>query len=130
MIDHMGIGVSDFDKSKAFYDAALAPLGIAVVMSVSAAETGNFAHAGYGEAGKPDFWIGGGRPAGEKTHCHVAFVAKDRAMVRAFYAAAMAAGGVDNGGPGLRPHYHPNYYGAFVFDPDGNNIEAVCHLPE
>lgn len=130
MLDHIGFGVTDFDKAKAFYDAALAPLGISLVMSVSAEETGDYGHAGYGENGKPDFWISGGRPLGQKTHCHVAFRAKDRATVAAFYEAAMAAGGRDNGGPGLRPHYHPSYYAAFVLDADGNNIEAVCHTPE
>lgn len=130
MIDHLGIGCTDYAKSKAFYDTALAPLGISVVMSVSAEETGDLAHAGYGEAGKPDFWISGGRLPGQDVHAHIAFVARDRATVDAFYAAAIAAGGRDNGGPGLRPHYHSNYYGAFVFDPDGNNIEAVCHKPE
>lgn len=130
MLDHIGFAVSDFAKAKAFYEAALLPLGIGCVMEVSAAETGAAAHAGFGTPGMPFFWISGGRPADAKTHCHVAFAAKNRAAVRAFYEAAIAAGGRDNGGPGLRPHYHPNYYGAFVFDPDGNNIEAVCHLPE
>ena len=129
MLDHMGFPAVDFEKSKAFYDKALAPLGVSVVMAVSAEESGSDAFAGYGSDGKPDFWVASGRPAGEITHFHVAFVARDRATVDAFYAAAIAAGGRDNGGPGLRPHYHPNYYAAFVFDPDGNNIEAVCHLP-
>ncbi len=130
MLDHMGFPAVDFEKSKAFYDKALAPLDVAVVMSVSAEMTGGEAFAGYGSNGKPDFWVSTGRPIGETMHFHVAFVAKDRATVDAFYAAAMAAGGRDNGGPGLRPHYHPNYYAAFVLDPDGNNIEAVCHNPE
>ncbi|MDB5455901.1 MAG: hypothetical protein JWP92_1486 [Caulobacter sp.] len=135
MLDHIGLTVSDFDRAKAFYDAALAPLGITVVMSVGAEETGAFAFLGYGptadrrdiQAGKPSFWIGGGETA--TGPMHVAFTAPDRAMVDAFHAAALAAGGRDNGGPGLRPHYHPNYYGAFVFDPDGRNVEAVCHAP-
>ena len=127
MLDHMGFPAVDFEKSKAFYDKALAPLGLSVVMAVSAEESGSDAFAGYGSDGKPDFWVSTGRPAGETMHFHVAFVAKDRAMVRAFYAAAMAAGGVDNGPPGVRAEYHPNYYGAFVLDPDGHNIEAVCH---
>ncbi|WP_026783423.1 VOC family protein [Pleomorphomonas koreensis] len=130
MLDHMGFPAVDFEKSKTFYDKALAPLGVSMVMAVSAEESGSDAFAGYGSDGKPDFWVASGRPAGEITHFHVAFVASDRATVDAFYAAAMAAGGRDNGGPGLRPHYHPNYYAAFVFDPDGNNIEAVCHKPE
>jgi catechol 2,3-dioxygenase-like lactoylglutathione lyase family enzyme len=135
MLDHIGLTVRDFDRAKAFYDAALAPLGVEVVMSVSAEETGDFAFLGYGptadrrdiQAGKPSFWIGGGEMA--TGPMHVAFTAPERAMVDAFHAAALKAGGRDNGGPGPRPHYHPNYYGAFVFDPDGRNIEAVCHAP-
>jgi catechol 2,3-dioxygenase-like lactoylglutathione lyase family enzyme len=127
MIDHMGLGVSDYGKSKAFYSKALAPLGIGTVMEVSAEETGGEAATGFGKGQKPFFWIG----AGERTggHIHVAFTADDRKMVDAFYKAAIAAGGRDNGAPGLRPQYHPNYYGAFVLDPDGHNIEAVCHSP-
>ena len=128
MLDHVGFPVRDFAASKAFYTAALAPLGYGLVMEVTEAMTGGHgAHAGFG-AGKPDFWIGSGRaPSGS---VHVAFAAGSRAMVRAFHAAALAAGGSDNGAPGLRPEYHPDYYGAFVLDPDGNNIEAVCHAPE
>ncbi|WP_341988728.1 VOC family protein [Azorhizobium sp. AG788] len=127
MLDHIGLTVSDFARSKAFYLAALAPLGIKVAMEVSAAETGGYVGAGFGDAGKPYFWIGAdGKPAG---HGHVAFAAPDRATVDAFYAAALAAGATDNGAPGLRAHYHPTYYGAFVLDPDGHNIEAVCHGP-
>ena len=125
MLDHIGLAVADIDRSKAFYEAALNPLGLAVIMAITAAETGSEAHVGFGADGKPFFWIGtGARPKGGT---HVAFTAGDRATVDAFHRAAMAAGGRDNGPPGLRPHYHPNYYGAFVFDPDGNNIEAVCH---
>lgn len=135
MIDHLGLTVGDLDVCRTFYDAAFAPLGIAVVMSVTAEQTGHYGHLGYGpaadgrdiQAGKPSFWIGGGpAPTGPT---HVAFTAKSRAAVDAFHAAALAAGGTDNGPPGLRPHYHPNYYGAFVLDPDGRNIEAVCHAP-
>ncbi len=127
MLDHIGLAVSDMRRSKAFYHAALKPLGLALVMEVTAEETGGDAHAGFGEGSKPFFWIGTGeRPKGG---AHVAFTAKTRAEVDAFHRAALAAGGRDNGAPGLRPHYHPNYYGAFVFDPDGNNIEAVCHRP-
>ncbi len=120
-IDHLGFNVRDFAKSRAFYAAALAPLRMQAVM-----EGGNW--AGFGREGKPEFWIGtyGDVPTG----IHVAFAAADRAQVRAFHAAALAAGGTDNGAPGLRPQYHANYYGAFVLDPDGNNIEAVCHAPE
>ncbi|BBE71579.1 VOC family protein [Oharaeibacter diazotrophicus] len=128
MIDHIGFPVSDFERSKAFYTAALAPLGYGLVMAVTAEETGAAAHAGFGAGPKPDFWIGSGGRA-DALRVHVAFVAADRAAVDAFHAAALAAGGTDNGAPGLRPHYHPNYYGAFVLDPDGHNIEAVCHRP-
>lgn len=125
MLDHVGLTVSDFAKSRAFYDAALAPLGIAVVMEVTPEQTGGSAHAGDGSEGNPYFWVGtGGAGAG---HVHVAFTANDRATVDAFYAAALAAGGRDNGPPGIREHYHPNYYGAFVLDLDGHNVEAVCH---
>ena len=126
MLDHIGIGVSDFARAKAFYEKALAPLGIAQVMEVSAEQTGDQPAAGFGSDCKPYFWFGGGAVA----RAHVAFVAKDRTAVDAFYQAALAAGGRDNGPPGLRPHYHPNYYGAFVLDPDGHNIEAVSHGPE
>jgi catechol 2,3-dioxygenase-like lactoylglutathione lyase family enzyme len=126
MLDHIGIGVSDFARAKAFYDKALAPLGIGVVMEVTAEQTGDHPAAGFGSQGKPYFWFG----VGDVARAHVAFTAKDRASVDAFYKAAMAAGAADNGAPGLRPHYHANYYGAFVLDPDGHNIEAVCHLPE
>ena len=126
MLDHIGIGISDLARAKSFYDKALAPLGVTLIMEVTAEQTGSEAGAGYGSNGKPYFWIGGGAVA----RAHVAFVAETRAMVDDFYKAALAAGGTDNGGPGLRPYYHPNYYGAFVLDPDGHNIEAVCHLPE
>ena len=127
MLDHIGLAVADMSRSKVFYEAALKPLGIGLVMEVTAAETGADAHAGFGAEGKPFFWIGTG--AKPKGGTHLAFTAQTRAEVEAFYRAALAAGGRDNGGPALRPHYHPNYYGAFVFDPDGNNVEAVCHRP-
>ena len=125
MLDHIGLAVADMERSKAFYEAALKPLGIGLVMEVTAAQTGGEAHAGFGAEEKPFFWIGTG--AKPKGGAHVAFTARERAQVEAFHRAAMGAGGRDNGPPGLRPHYHPNYYGAFVLDPDGNNIEAVCH---
>lgn len=128
MLDHIGFSVSDFARSLAFYQAALAPLSLGLVMSVSREQTGGGAHAGFGAEGKPFFWIDDSGPAASGVH--VAFAARSRAEVDAFYAAARAAGGRDNGAPGLRAHYHPHYYGAFVFDPDGNNIEAVCHRPE
>jgi catechol 2,3-dioxygenase-like lactoylglutathione lyase family enzyme len=128
MIDHIGIPVSDVARATAFYLKALDPLGIAIVMQVSAEESGHGAAVGFGLAGKPFFWIGEGETPGG-SHVHVAFAALSRADVDAFYEAAIAAGGKDNGRPGLRPEYHASYYGAFVLDPDGNNIEAVCHAP-
>src|SRR5262249_23946529 len=127
MLDHLGFPVSDYSRSKAFYLKALAPLGYTLVMEVGQETEKGFPAAGFGIDGKPDFWIGG--EGGLNRAVHVAFTAKDRATVDAFYRAALAAGGKDNGPPGLRPHYHPNYYGAFVLDPDGHNIEAVCHAP-
>jgi catechol 2,3-dioxygenase-like lactoylglutathione lyase family enzyme len=128
MIDHVGFPVSDYARAKAFYTQALAPLGYSLVMEVTAEQTGSGSPAaGFGASGKPDFWIGG--EGGLTRPLHVAIATRDRASVDAFYRAALAAGGKDNGAPGLRPHYHPNYYGAFVLDPDGHNIEAVCHAP-
>ncbi len=127
MLDHIGFPVSDFARSKEFYTRALAPLGYRLVTEVSLSDGGEDGYAGFG-AERPQFWIGTGKPL--QSRLHVAFMAKDRAEVRAFYEAALAAGGRDNGAPGLRPHYHENYYGAFVLDPDGHNIEAVNHLPE
>jgi len=120
MIDHSGLSVSDVAKSKAFYRAALAPLGYSVLMEFDQV-------AGFGVAPKPDFWIAQGAP--NDPRMHIAFRADTRSAVDDFYRWAIAAGGRDNGAPGLRPHYHANYYGAFVLDPDGHNIEAVCHLP-
>jgi len=128
MLDHIGFKVSDFERSKAFYLQALAPLGIGLVMEVTPEMTGTDSrHAGFGSERKPFFWIG----TGETTRggLHVAFAAPSRAVVDAFHAAALAAGATDSGAPGLRTQYHPHYYGAFVRDPDGHNIEAVCHLP-
>jgi catechol 2,3-dioxygenase-like lactoylglutathione lyase family enzyme len=125
MIDHTGFAVTDMKKSKTFYTEALGALGITLQLEVTAEQTGAGAHAGFGSKDKAFFWIGDhGKPGGS---AHIAFVADSREKVDAFYKAALKAGGKDNGAPGLRPHYHENYYGAFVFDPDGNNIEAVCH---
>lgn len=130
MLDHVGFKVSDIAVSRAFYDAALAPLGYGLVMEVTPEMTGDGStHLGYGVGGKPDFWIGTGGPA-TRHGLHVAIVAPNRAAVDAFHRAALAAGGKDNGAPGLREHYHPTYYGAFVIDPDGHNLEAVSHRPE
>jgi catechol 2,3-dioxygenase-like lactoylglutathione lyase family enzyme len=120
VLDHVGVPVSDFERSKRFYEGALSPLGYELLMEPSDST------AGFGRSGKPDFWIAQGEPGNS---IHVAFTADDHAAVVAFHEAAVAAGGRDNGGPGLRPEYHPNYYGAFVLDPDGYNIEAVCHRP-
>jgi catechol 2,3-dioxygenase-like lactoylglutathione lyase family enzyme len=120
VLDHVGLPVSDFGRSKRFYAEALSPLGYEVVMEPSGSA------AGFGRWGRPDFWIAQGEPG----HAvHVAFTADDRATVDAFHQAAVAADGRDNGGPGLRPEYHPSYYFAVGLDPDGNNIEAVCHRP-
>lgn len=132
MIDHTGITVSDFGRSKTFYTVALAPIGYQLLLEFPAAVTGVTDVAGFGELPKPDFWISlatPGKPAHQPS-IHIAFRVAKRTMVDAFYQAAISAGGRDNGGPGLRPHYHPNYYGAFVLDPDGHNIEAVCHESE
>lgn len=123
-LDHVALSAADYDVSRVFYEKALAPLGMRTLMEFD--EGGKVAGIG---AEMPVFWIGdgGGLTNGR---LHFAFAAKNRAEVDAFYAAAMAAGGKDNGAPGLRAHYHPTYYAAYVFDPDGHNIEAVCHAPE
>jgi catechol 2,3-dioxygenase-like lactoylglutathione lyase family enzyme len=120
VVDHVSLRVRDLEASRCFYDAALTPLGFGVVR---AREGG----AAFGVEGADDFWIlVGDTPS---TNVHVAFAARDRAAVDAFYHAALEAGGRDNGAPGLRPEYHASYYGAFMFDPDGNNVEAVHHDP-
>ena len=136
MLDHVNIRVADYDRSKKFYEAALAPLGYKLAMEVDSG-------AGFRRGFIPDFWIKQGVPSGSGAPTevsglagcggpavHVAFASDDRSTVDAFYRAALAAGARDNGAPGLRPNYHPNYYGAFVLDPDGYNIEAVCHKAE
>ncbi len=121
MFDHLGIAVSDLAASKRFFLAALAPIGARVVMEFPEA-------VGIGQGEKPSFWLAAGdRPSGPM---HIAFAASRRSEVDAFHRAALAAGGTENGAPGLRPHYHPNYYGAFVIGPDGHNVEVVCHNPE
>ena len=121
MIDHMGLSVSNLARSRSFYEAALAPLGYVTIIVFDEA-------VGFGVPPKPDFWLSEGDPARTFT-LHVAFHAGTHSQVAAFYKGALAAGGRDNGAPGVRAHYHPHYYGAFVFDPDGHNIEAVCHSP-
>jgi catechol 2,3-dioxygenase-like lactoylglutathione lyase family enzyme len=126
MLDHVGIEVGDMQRSRAFYEAALEPLGVKVVMEFDGA-------VGFGketeQGPNPYFWLNArGRPA--TSGVHLAFGARTTDLVDAFHAAALAAGGSDNGAPGPRPIYHPGYYGAFVLDPDGNNVEAVCHTPQ
>ena len=120
-IDHTGFSVSDYQRSKTFYLQALKPLRAELIMEVD--EWG-----GFGRDSKPQFWVG----KGDEPHAplHIAFVAENREQVRQFYQAALEAGGKDNGGPGLRENYHPNYYAAFIIDPDGHNIEALCLSPE
>jgi catechol 2,3-dioxygenase-like lactoylglutathione lyase family enzyme len=120
MIDHFTLTVSDLEKSKAFYSHALKPLGYSM-----AKDYGEI--CGFGPAGRPYFWLKQGQPT---QPMHIAFQAKARPMVEAFHQAALAAGARDDGAPGIRETYHPNYYGAFAIDPDGHPIEAVCHLPE
>ena len=134
MLDHISLRVADLDRSRKFYQAALAPLGYSLAMEIASSG------AGFRKGPIPDFWIKQGKPwksdtaasAAELAGCggvaiHVAFACEDHATVDAFHRAALAAGGRDNGAPRLCPEYHPNYYGAFVLDPDGYNIEAVCH---
>ncbi len=129
MIDHLNLAVSDIDKSSAFYTAALGSIGIDELLSIGSNRTESGGRmVGYGTGKKPFFWILDNKRVGESTH--VAFAVDTRAEVEAFYEAALGAGGTDNGAPGLRPQYHENYYGAFVLDPDGINVEAVCHNPE
>lgn len=128
MFDHIGFSTADLPRLRAFYEKALAPLGIGVRMEVTLEMTGSDdASVGFGRE-RPQFWLSTG--AAHQPGIHIAFAADSRAMVDAFYAAAIAAGGRGNGPPGLRPQYHPDYYGAFVLDPDGHNIEAVTHKPE
>ncbi len=122
MLDHVGIIVSDYERSRAFYEQALAPLGLGMVLEPAPGV------GGFGTAQRPFFWIDTRRTSADHG-THVAFQADDRATVDAFHAAALAAGGTDNGAPGVRALYHPTYYGAYVLDPDGNNVEAVCHRP-
>jgi len=131
VIDHTGVNVADVARSRLFYAAALAPIGYQVLAEIPAAVTGSTDVIGFGEAPKPDFWISGATAQRPVNHppLHVAFRVANRTQVDAFFHAAIAAGGRDNGAPGVRAHYHPDYYGAFVLDPDGHNIEAVCHEP-
>ena len=128
MIDHTGVIVSDLEKSKLWYQKALQPIGYGLLMEFPAAVSGTVDVAGFGAAPMADFWLSRGTP--NRPGTHIAFRAESRAQVDAFYAAAIAAGGADNGAPGLRPHYHPDYYAAFVLDYDGHNIEVVCRQPQ
>jgi catechol 2,3-dioxygenase-like lactoylglutathione lyase family enzyme len=122
MFDHVGLNVRDYAASRAFYEHTLAPLGYSVVMAFD-----EWKACGFGTGDQPTFWISEREPT--TTGTHVAFTAADRATVDAFHEAALGAGGIDNGRPGIREHYHPTYYGAFIHDLDGNNVEAVCHAP-
>jgi catechol 2,3-dioxygenase-like lactoylglutathione lyase family enzyme len=128
MIAHVGILVSDIEKSKRFYTEALKPIGYQMLREYGVTSTRPAASAGFGQPPRADLWIYQG--IASKTGVHIAFQVNKRSLVDAFYHAAIAAGGKDNGKPGIRPQYNPNYYGAFVLDPDGNNIEAVCREPE
>ena len=121
MFDHIGFGVTDYTLSKTFFLKALRPLGVGIVME-------NEHGIGIGPKGKPSLWLF--QTSEQSAPLHLAFTAQNRQQVRDFYRAALEAGGKDNGAPGLRPHYHPNYYAAFVIGPDGHNVEAVCHQPE
>ncbi len=124
ILDHIGLSVSDYASAQAFFAKALEPLGITLVKEVEG-------WSGFGRHGQPQFWFGtGGSFKEAHKPMHIAFAAESRAQVRAFHEAALQAGGKDNGPPGIRTIYHPNYYGAFVLGPDGHNIEAVCHAPE
>jgi catechol 2,3-dioxygenase-like lactoylglutathione lyase family enzyme len=126
-LDHIGIAVTNYAASKDFYVKALAPLGLELVKEVTPEMSGDGSRAaGFGANGRPFFWIGTG-PAPSRVH--VALTAPSRGVVDKFYTNGLAVGGRDNGAPGVRAYYHPNYYGAFILDPDGHNIEAVCHLP-
>jgi catechol 2,3-dioxygenase-like lactoylglutathione lyase family enzyme len=130
-LDHVSIGVTNVERAKTFYDAVLAPLHMAPVMPVQIA--GRLVGVGYGEPGKPSFWIqlpSNGQPASMGNGVHVAFRAETRAAIDAFYLAALEHGGIEDGAPGLRTEYHPDYYAAFVRDPDGNKIEACSHAPD
>jgi catechol 2,3-dioxygenase-like lactoylglutathione lyase family enzyme len=128
VLDHVTLSVADLDATKAFYGALLAPLGVSLVGEVSAEQSGTVAFAGFGVGRKGQLWIAEkGRQVPET---HICFRARSRADVRAFHSAGVAAGGKDNGAPGIRDNYHPAYYAAFVIDPEGHNIEAVCFEPE
>lgn len=124
MLDHIDFTVTDYQRSRNFYERALAPLGMGVVMEATREQTGGYEGCGFGPPGKPMFWVSVGSGVAS-SGMHVALTAAARALVEAFY-----AGGKHNGPPGLRPHYHPNDYGAFVIDPDGNNVEVACHSTE
>lgn len=121
MLDHISLTVHDYQRSKAFYQAALTPLGYELVMEMAE-------WAGFGWGDKPDLLLKGGSTT--KPPIRIAFRAEDRNTVKAFYDAALQAGGKDNSAPGLRPEYHDSYYSACVIDPDGHIVEVVCHIPE
>lgn len=128
MIDHIALQVSDLKKSLKFYDGALAPLGYKKLLEAPQANEHGVLIMGWGDNLQTDIWISEGRR--NEPCLHIAFKADTHEQVDEFYRAALAAGGRDNGKPGLRPKYHKNYYGAFVLDPDGHNVEAVCHVSQ
>jgi len=128
MLDHVSLSVVDLERAKRFYAAILAELDMELVGEVSAEQTGSVAHAGFGIGRKGQLWLSGHGP--QTPHAHICFRAGSRKVVRAFHAAGLANGGTDNGAPGIREIYHPEYYAAFVTDPEGHNIEAVCFEPE
>ena len=127
MIDHITFGVRNFERSVTFYDRAFTPLGVSRLFTVPLEHSNGVKVTGYGDD-RPWFWLAEEDATTGKLH--IALTARSRAAVDAFHAAALAADGTDNGAPGVRPHYHADYYGAFALDPDGHNIEAVCHRPE
>lgn len=128
LLDHVSLSVADLDRAKRFYAAILAELGMELVGEVTAAQSGSVAHAGFGIGRKGQLWLSGDGP--QTPHAHICFRADSRKAVRGFHAAGLANGGSDNGAPGIREIYHPAYYAAFVTDPEGHNIEAVCFEPE
>lgn len=132
MIDHISSYAADYPGAKRFYEAVLPVLGYAMNAELVADWDTEFPTrraCAFGPGEKPIFWVIEVKQENAATPRHIAFSAQDRAAVDSFHEAALGAGAPDNGGPGLRPEYHEHYYGAFVFDPDGNNVEAVCHTP-
>ena len=128
VIDHLGVQVADYQRALRFYRSALAPLGISIVMQVTKEETGSYEGAGLGRDGKPDFWLSAGRA--DRDTAPYRFRRRQSHRGRSFFRGGACGRWRRQRRPGIRAHYHPNYYGAFVLDPEGHNIEAVCHKPE